>query len=223
MSWAALAGKGPGKEEGLPQQRQQQSRERPDQGRAGPPLPPVWSAEHTRPVAAAAAADNDSSVPPASAPSPAAAGTGSVWGQPGRSFLSVLAPEQAEVAALSLPGLRNESGEFNCFLNVVLQCLWRCADFRAEVGEVQSAGQAGCGALQNLAAGWPVPPCPCLRACPRPPAPKVLGWSPAAYLADDVLRELHALFAELTALDMHRQEVAQVRGEWSAGACRCLH
>ena len=28
------------------------------------------------------------------------------------------------------PGLRNLAGEYNCFLNVVLQCLWHCRPFR---------------------------------------------------------------------------------------------
>ena len=27
--------------------------------------------------------------------------------------------------------LQNETGEYNCFLNVVVQCLWRCAAFRS--------------------------------------------------------------------------------------------
>ena len=27
-------------------------------------------------------------------------------------------------------GLQNEAGEYNCFLNVIIQCLWRCTDFR---------------------------------------------------------------------------------------------
>ena len=28
------------------------------------------------------------------------------------------------------PGLQNETGEYNCFLNVVVQCLWHCRAFR---------------------------------------------------------------------------------------------
>ena len=31
--------------------------------------------------------------------------------------------------------LRNEIGEYNCFLNVIIQCLWRCAEFRQQVGK----------------------------------------------------------------------------------------
>jgi hypothetical protein len=27
-------------------------------------------------------------------------------------------------------GLRNEGGQYNCFLNAVLQCLWKCTAFR---------------------------------------------------------------------------------------------
>ena len=34
---------------------------------------------------------------------------------------------------LGLAGLCNERGEYNCFLNVIIQCLWRCADFRQQV------------------------------------------------------------------------------------------
>ena len=28
------------------------------------------------------------------------------------------------------PGLQNQTGEYNCFLNVIIQCLWHCRDFR---------------------------------------------------------------------------------------------
>ena len=55
-----------------------------------------------------------------------------------------LAPPAAPAAAppaeaLAGPTLSNEAGEYNCFLNVVLQCLWYCAEFRAQVG-----GTDGC-------------------------------------------------------------------------------
>ncbi|KAL4433789.1 hypothetical protein ABPG75_000230 [Micractinium tetrahymenae] len=40
------------------------------------------------------------------------------------------APPPSDVAT---PGLRNEAGEYNCFLNVIIQCLWRCADFRQQI------------------------------------------------------------------------------------------
>jgi hypothetical protein len=68
---------------------------------------------------------------------------------PHLNFLKAVAPRQAEVAALSLPGLRNESGEFNCFLNVVLQCLWRCEAFRSQV-----RGVCGWLGLAVAAAAW---------------------------------------------------------------------
>lgn len=35
------------------------------------------------------------------------------------------APDQA-----AGPGLQNDPGEYNCFLNVIVQCLWHCAAFR---------------------------------------------------------------------------------------------
>jgi hypothetical protein len=45
------------------------------------------------------------------------------------------APDQAgrQLALLQAPtpGLRNRTGEYNCFLNAVVQCLWRCRAFRA--------------------------------------------------------------------------------------------
>ena len=37
----------------------------------------------------------------------------------------------AAAGGLHAPGLTNEAGEYNCFLNVIIQCLWHCADFRA--------------------------------------------------------------------------------------------
>eukprot|EP00775_Hariotina_reticulata_P010946 gene10946-11100_t len=35
--------------------------------------------------------------------------------------------------AVSAAGLANEAGEYNCFLNVVVQCLWSCRAFREQV------------------------------------------------------------------------------------------
>ena len=34
-------------------------------------------------------------------------------------------------ATVARPGLQNEAGEYNCFLNVIIQCLWHCSAFRA--------------------------------------------------------------------------------------------
>ncbi len=39
----------------------------------------------------------------------------------------------AGAADVAMPGLRNETGEYNCFLNVIIQCLWHCSDFRAAI------------------------------------------------------------------------------------------
>ena len=57
---------------------------------------------------------------------------------------------------LALLGLRNEVGEYNCFLNVIIQCLWRCDDFRRQVsrsvcGRVGWAG--GCRSLGSRRIG----------------------------------------------------------------------
>jgi hypothetical protein len=79
--------------------------------------PPVRTPDPTPAEAAAARAATDS------LPFPPAAG----------------ATARKKAAALALPGLRNEAGDFNCFLNVVLQCLWRCADFRRQVGKREEA------------------------------------------------------------------------------------
>ena len=53
---------------------------------------------------------------------------------------------------LGLVGLRNETGEYNCFLNTIIQCLWRCADFRQQVG------------VYLLKSIWPQWPAACLLA-----------------------------------------------------------
>lgn len=38
-----------------------------------------------------------------------------------------------EAASSSTMGLRNATGEYNCFLNVIIQCLWHCRVFRQSV------------------------------------------------------------------------------------------
>jgi hypothetical protein len=58
--------------------------------------------------------------------------------------------ERSKGPSLALPGLRNEAGDFNCFLNVVLQCLWRCADFRQQVmGSHPCCVSSLCSGLQS--------------------------------------------------------------------------
>lgn len=56
------------------------------------------------------------------------------WGEEGQGGLSMAAPP-ASPAAMATPGLQNEAGEYNCFLNAIIQCLWRCPDFRQQVRE----------------------------------------------------------------------------------------
>ncbi len=43
---------------------------------------------------------------------------------------SHLTSEDAVVPEWRNPGIRNDSGENNCFLSALIQCLWGCADFR---------------------------------------------------------------------------------------------
>ena len=37
---------------------------------------------------------------------------------------------QSEADSAAGPGLQNDPGEYNCFLNVIVQCLWHCTAFR---------------------------------------------------------------------------------------------
>lgn len=34
---------------------------------------------------------------------------------------------------VKVSGMRNEAGEYNCFLNVIVQCMWQCVEFRRRV------------------------------------------------------------------------------------------
>ena len=76
-----------------------------------------------------------------SSPEPVAAGAGPVAAgspSPWRELLQQ--PAQEELGSAAVTGLSNEAGEYNCFLNVIVQCLWRCADFRAQVGDGPCVG-----------------------------------------------------------------------------------
>ena len=37
------------------------------------------------------------------------------------------------LAVVPATGLRNATGEYNCFLNVIIQCLWHCGCFRRRI------------------------------------------------------------------------------------------
>ncbi len=54
-------------------------------------------------------------------------------------YASELMRQGAEAGAngVSVVGLRNATGEYNCFLNVIIQCLWHCHDFRRQVMKQQ--------------------------------------------------------------------------------------
>ena len=47
-----------------------------------------------------------------------------------RSAQRVDAASEVAAAAPGEAGLQNETGDYNCFLNVVVQCLWHCAAFK---------------------------------------------------------------------------------------------
>lgn len=51
------------------------------------------------------------------------------------------AEQQLAVVAVATPGLQNDTGEYNCFLNVIIQCLWHCQSFRAELIRVRNKQQ----------------------------------------------------------------------------------
>jgi len=40
---------------------------------------------------------------------------------------------QLAVAGIATPGLQNNAGEYNCFLNCILQCLWNCKELRPTI------------------------------------------------------------------------------------------
>lgn len=40
--------------------------------------------------------------------------------------------QQVLPGAVATPGLQNMIGEYNCFLNVVVQCLWHCRQFQRQ-------------------------------------------------------------------------------------------
>lgn len=52
-----------------------------------------------------------------------------------------------EPTTASTMGLRNATGEYNCFLNVIIQCMWHCRIFRHTVMDWNPAAyQVGCSA-----------------------------------------------------------------------------
>ena len=77
-------------------------------------------------------------------------------------------------------GLRNDMGLNNCFLNVVLQCLWHTQPFRAAVLGLTPAALHHCGhgqdaavlrALHSIFRDFAAPPDPGLPEEPAAPAP----------------------------------------------------
>ncbi|KAL4450739.1 hypothetical protein ABPG77_001095 [Micractinium sp. CCAP 211/92] len=103
------------------------------------PLLVAESAEEDDPDLAAAIAASlaHASGPPPQSPVPgsyaAAAGGYAAAIAMGSRDARAGSPEAGKPGLAGAVGLRNEAGEYNCFLNVIVQCLWRCADFRQQV------------------------------------------------------------------------------------------
>ncbi len=53
------------------------------------------------------------------------------------------ATRRPDEPSVSAAGLANAVGEYNCFLNVIIQCLWHCKEFRRTVKGVAPAALAG--------------------------------------------------------------------------------
>ena len=56
-------------------------------------------------------------------------------------------PQQQQQQTLTgpgagMPGLQNQIGEYNCFLNVVVQCLWHCRDFKRQFSSLAQENPA---------------------------------------------------------------------------------
>ena len=91
------------------------------------------------------------------------AGSAASSPQPGAALRPLAAPalepDQAgrQLALMPSPGLRNESGEYNCFLNAVVQCLWRCRAIRAGLLALQpTAVQVGPPAMPHTPSRLPL-------------------------------------------------------------------
>ncbi len=50
---------------------------------------------------------------------------------------------RSDEPSVSSAGLANAVGEYNCFLNVIIQCLWHCTEFRRHVKSVPPESLAG--------------------------------------------------------------------------------
>lgn len=53
--------------------------------------------------------------------------------------------------AMKLAVLQNDVGQYNCFLNVIVQCLWHCREFRQQVNRTSLAASGGGGAAGGRA------------------------------------------------------------------------
>ena len=111
---------------------------------SAPPAPASLQAKHAQQGSWPAAAEQEEDAEMAaairasmaSASASAAQQQAGAWQQVGghaHQQAAGTAPAEAGGGEVALPGMRNEAGEYNCFINVIIQCLWRCAEFRQQV------------------------------------------------------------------------------------------
>ena len=119
---------------------------------------------------------------------------------------------------LGLAGLRNETGEYNCFLNTIIQCLWRCADFRQQVGVYLLKGSqlewsAACLLADTWiwAAGCFVLP-KTFPLCLLTAGLQVAGWDAAFCAADPIVGTLHTLFQQFEQQEQQRDSASSGEG-----------
>ena len=109
---------------------------------------------------------------------------------------------------VATPGLQNEAGEYNCFLNVVVQCLWRCARFRAGLLRLDP-GQLQARCVISLHS-TPCAAVPCLRMRHLVTA-RVAGLPPHRMRASSALKQRPALSSS-----WHSSQAWHLQG-WSTG------
>lgn len=92
-------------------------------------------------------------------------------------------PQQQQPQTLTgpgagMPGLQNQIGEYNCFLNVVVQCLWHCQDFKRQFS---SLAQENPDIIQ-------------VRTFPQPPSAQqtICSYNGSPYISNTVRRSLQS-------------------------------
>lgn len=112
-------------------------------------------------------------------------------------WLSAAQSGLASASAQQGTGLRNATGEYNCFLNVIIQCLWHCASFRHAVMQwpkavYQVSKHRMAAADMTCRPQWMLCLLPCLKQAKRHSIPRIptydspphqhLTWEPKGSL-----------------------------------------